>query len=183
MLRRPERPREIASSIAPSSMVSITASATDPWMFAHTTRIGKTRYTRRLGFRAWDASSQMSPVKSGSANTCARIVNVQGAARRTGKNTSRIERGPAPSLPRGDGSDHERADREQRDDDREQPMASERVRSVGDELRAPLLIGPVPAEPEHRELVDAREAVLDDLAARDERQPGVCDQAASAGRR
>ena len=32
------------------------------------------------------------------------------------------------------------------------------------------------AEPEHGQLVDAREAVLDDLAARDERQPRVRDE-------
>ena len=78
--------------------MSIAASATEPWTFAHTTRSGKTRYTRRVGRRASDASSQMSPVKSGSAKTCARIVNVQGAARSTGKKTRRIERGPAPSV-------------------------------------------------------------------------------------
>ena len=84
----------------------------------------------------------MSPVKSGSAKTCALIVNVQGAARSTGKNVSRIERGPAPSRARGDGGDREGAERERGDDDGEQPVASERVRAVGDELGAPLLVGP-----------------------------------------
>ena len=118
----------------------------------------------------------MSPVKSGSAKTCALIVNVQGAARRTGKNDQQDRARPGAERARGDGGDREGADREHGDDDREQPVAAECVRSVGDELRAPLLVGPVASEPEHRELVDARQAVLDDLASRDERQPRVCDQ-------
>ena len=75
-----------------------------------------------------------------------------------------------------DRRDRECGEGKQRDDNREQTVAAKRVRSIGEELRAPLLIGPVASEPEHGELVCARKAVLDDLASRDERQPGVCDK-------
>ncbi len=118
----------------------------------------------------------MSPVKSGSAKTCALIVNVQGAARRTGKKVRRIERGPAPSVRAATAAIANAPRANSGDDDREQSVAAERVRSVGEELRAPLLVGPVTPEPEHGQLVCARKAVLDDLASRDERQPGVCDE-------
>ena len=114
----------------------------------------------------------MSPVKSGSAKTCARIVNVQGAARRTGKKTSRIERGPAPNLRAATAAITKAPTANSATTTASSPWPPERVRAVGDQLCAPLLVGPVTSEPEHRELVDAREAVLDDLAARDERQPG-----------
>ncbi len=83
---------------------------------------------------------------------------------------------PATQLPSCDGGDRERADCECGDDDREQPVASEHVRPVSDELRAPLLVGPRPTLAEDRELVATRQAVLGDLASRDERQPGVRDQ-------
>ena len=53
------------------------------------------------------------------------------------------------------------------------PSACDAVR---EQLGAPLLVGPVSPEPEHGELVDAGEAVLDDLAPRDERQPRVRDE-------
>ncbi len=143
-LRRPVRPRDDTSSITPSSIVSIAASAAEPWMLPQTTSSGNTRYTRRLGFRASDASSQMRPVKSGSAKTCARIVNVQGAASSTGKNVSRIARGPAPSRRAATAAIANAPMANDGDDDREQPVASERVRPVREELGAPLLIGPRP---------------------------------------
>jgi hypothetical protein len=50
------------------------------------------------------------------------------------------------------------------------------VRRVGDQLRAPLLVGPVSIDPEYGQLVAAREAVLHDLAPADEREPGVGDE-------
>ena len=124
----------------------------------------------------------MSPVKSGSAKTCALIVNVQGAARRTGKEGE--EDRPWSGAERAScyRRDRECGEGKQRDDNREQSVAAELVRSIGEELRAPLLIGPVASEPEHGQLVCARKAVLDDLAARESTSVSqeLCRQGVSA---
>ena len=50
------------------------------------------------------------------------------------------------------------------------------MHSVEEELCKPLLVGPGTPEPEHRQLVVFRQAVLPHLAARDEREPAVGDE-------
>ena len=75
---------------------------------------------------------------------------------------------------RGSG-DRERAHDEEPRRDREQREAAEAVHAVHEDLREPLLIRPGRAHPVDRDLVAAREAVLDDLATRHEIEPAVVD--------
>ena len=118
----------------------------------------------------------MSPVKSGSAKTCARIVNVQGAARSTGKNDEQDRARPRAERRAATAAITNAPTANSATTTREQPVPSERVRPVREELGAPLLVGPRPTGAEHGQLVDARQAVLRDLPAGDERQPGVRDE-------
>ena len=86
---------------------------------------------------------------------------------------------------RGERAGDDRGVRDQR-----QPEAAERVQAVVPELREPLLVDPAPAVPPDGQRVVARQAVVDDQIAAEERVPPVrahlggqeCEEAAPQGR-
>ena len=83
--------------------------------------------------------------------------------------------GRGASRPRGRGGEREREKDEEDAEQDHRAHPGERVRAVEDDLREPLLVGPRLASAEDRDRLRVREAVLDDLAARHQRQPRVAD--------
>ena len=168
--------RARTSSVTARSTVRPAPRITEPWRFAQTTSSGRTRSVRRRTPRR-DAStrSHRTPAKSGSAVVCARIVQPHGPARIASRPTRKVERDEAPPVRAVGGGEREREEDEEDAEQDHRAHPGERVRAVEDDLREPLLVGPRLAPAEDRDRLRVREAVLDDLAARHQRQPRVAD--------
>ena len=128
---------------------------------------------RRSGSRRRAARAR--PAKSGSAADWARIVQPHGPASTASRPTRNVDRDDAP-LERAAAAASASASRTSRTSRTTTArIPRELVGAVEDELREPLLVGPGRALAEDRDLLGARQPVLDDLAAGHERQPRVAD--------
>ena len=96
-----------------------------------------------------------------------------GQDREQADDEGRARRGAA--RPRSREREREREEDEEDAEQDHRAHPGERVRAVEDDLREPLLVGPRSPSAEDRDRLRVREAVLDDLAARHQRQPRVAD--------
>ena len=151
-------------------------STTEPWRFAQTTSSGSTSSVLlRMPRRDASTRSQSTPAKSGSAVglRANRPAPRAGEHREQADEEGGARRGAARARRGGGEREGEEHERDPEQDHRAHP--GERVRGVEDDLGEPLLIGPRRSLAEEREVLRVGKAVVDDLAARHQRQPGVAD--------
>ena len=154
------------------SSTSAQPSSTLPCRLAHSASRGMTSRIRRSGVRASRASSQTSNAKSGIANDCARAVESTWISR-TGVASAAIHIGVPPRLREAEIAMNRPPRQQHAVREVHERQAADGVEAIRREVREPLLVLPGMPGRERHQAVAVGQAVLHDVAPRDQVEPRV----------